>query len=225
MAAVFIVVLLLIGSPLTSLIITFCVISTLAGILGSMYFWDLVIDSVSVINIVLAIGLAVDYSAHVGHTFMLETGSRDERIIKALGSIGAAVLNGATSTILAVMLLAASQSYVFRVVFKQFFLTIVIGAAHGLVLLPVLLSLIGPPAFPRAKKGHGEDVAAADEISPRQKQTSSDVNYTVVASDNSKSPSSYESGSENSGLEKPAECGEPSNKVGFHPSIQDDAAV
>lgn len=225
MAAVFIVVLLLIGSPLTSLIITFCVVSTLAGILGSMYFWDLVIDSVSVINIVLAIGLAVDYSAHVGHTFMLETGSRDERVIKALGSIGAAVLNGATSTILAVLLLAASQSYVFRVVFKQFFLTIIIGAAHGLVLLPVLLSLIGPPPFPRATKGHGEDVAAAVEIIPGHKQTSSDVNYTVVASDNSKSPGGNESGSENSGMEKPAGCGAPSNKVVVHPSIEDDAAV
>ena len=154
LGVVFLIVLLLIGSPLTSLLIATCVVSTVVGLLGVMYFWDLVIDSVAVINLVLAIGLAVDYSAHIGHTFMLSTGSRDERAIKAVGSIGAAVLNGALSTFLAVLLLSISESYVFRVLFKQFFATVILGCAHGMILLPVLLSLIGPQAFSRASSVH-----------------------------------------------------------------------
>ena len=151
---VFLIVLLLIGSPMTSILITLCVVNTIIGLLGVMFYWGLVIDGVGVINLVLAIGLAVDYSAHVGHSFMLTTGSRDERAIQAIGNIGAAVLNGALSTFLAIMLLSMSESYVFRVLFKQFFATVLLGAAHGLILLPVLLSLVGPDAFSRASMTH-----------------------------------------------------------------------
>lgn len=42
-----------------------------------MYFWNLTIDTVTCIQLVLAIGLAVDYSAHIGHTYMTVTGTRN----------------------------------------------------------------------------------------------------------------------------------------------------
>ena len=58
--------------------------------------------------------------------------------------MGTAVVHGAFSTFLAVLVLSASKSYIFRIFFKQFFGICVFGAAHGLVLLPTLLSLIGP---------------------------------------------------------------------------------
>jgi predicted RND superfamily exporter protein len=41
-----------------------------------MYFWDLTIDTVSTIVIIIAIGLSVDYASHVGHTFLVKSGSR-----------------------------------------------------------------------------------------------------------------------------------------------------
>ena len=54
-------------------------------ILGFMYALGIVIDSVSMINIVLAVGLSVDYSAHVGRCFMLKDGkSKDDRATEAL---------------------------------------------------------------------------------------------------------------------------------------------
>ena len=42
-----------------------------------MYFWGLTIDTVTTVCLILAIGLAVDYSAHIGHSFMTVTGSRN----------------------------------------------------------------------------------------------------------------------------------------------------
>lgn len=42
-----------------------------------MHWWGLTIDTVTCIQLVLAIGLAVDYSAHIGHTFMTVTGDRN----------------------------------------------------------------------------------------------------------------------------------------------------
>merc|ERR1711907_48040 len=98
----------------------------------------LVIDSVSVIQSVIAIGLCVDYAAHVGHSFMLKSGTRSERVTACLADVGAAVLNGGVSTFLAVMLLALSKSYVFRVLFQQFF-------------LPVLLATVGPRCYASAE--------------------------------------------------------------------------
>lgn len=58
--------------------------------------------------------------------------------------IGAAVLYGAGSTLLAQSLLAFSDAYVFRTFFKIFFMVVLFGIWHGLILLPVILSTIGP---------------------------------------------------------------------------------
>ena len=42
------------------------------------------------------------------------------------------------------LILSTSKSYIFVIFFKQFFGICLFGALHGLLLLPVLLSLIGP---------------------------------------------------------------------------------
>ena len=41
-----------------------------------MYFWGLSVETVITIILVLAVGLSVDYASHVGHTFMVVTGTR-----------------------------------------------------------------------------------------------------------------------------------------------------
>merc|ERR1712226_1146563 len=102
------------------------------------------IDIISCINIVLAIGLCVDYSVHICHAFLVAKGSKSERAVSAVEAIGPAVLNGGVTTFLALVLLAGSTSHTFLTFFKVFVLTVVFGLFHGLVLLPVLLSLVGP---------------------------------------------------------------------------------
>ena len=110
--------LLLITSLTTSFMVLICVVFTLIDVGGFMYFWGLTIDAVSCIDIVLAIGLCVDYAAHVGHSFMTIEGTRDERARLTLSRIGPAVFNGGSSTILAFIFLANSDSHVFITFFK-----------------------------------------------------------------------------------------------------------
>ena len=43
---------------------------------GLMYFWDVDVNFLSATLIILSIGLTVDYSAHIGHAFMKNTGSK-----------------------------------------------------------------------------------------------------------------------------------------------------
>ena len=110
-----------------------------------MQLWGITIDTSAAVLLSVALGLAVDYSAHIAHAFVTMKGkSRDERVKKTIIEIGPAVFNGGFSTFLAFSILMVSKSFVFKVFFKIFFLVVVFGLYHGLVFLPVILSFIGP---------------------------------------------------------------------------------
>lgn len=86
-----------------------------------MHWWGLTVDVVSCIDLVLAVGLCVDYAAHIGHAFMCCAGeSRAARAQSCLKQIGPAVFNGGFSTFLAFVLLANSDSHVFITYFKVY---------------------------------------------------------------------------------------------------------
>jgi len=156
---VFIVTLFLISNILTSLLVLICVVVSLVDLAGYMHFWGLTIDTVTTIIMVLAIGLTVDYSAHIGHGFMAaRNGNKNARMQHALDEISPAVFHGGFSTLLAFLLLAASESYVFITFFKVFFMTVLFGMFHGLFFLPVALSLIGPNPY----AAHYDDDVADD---------------------------------------------------------------
>ncbi|CAH2243068.1 jg2174 [Pararge aegeria aegeria] len=122
-----------------------CVLLTIVNVLGWMQRWGMTVDIVCCIGLELAIGLCVDYAAHVGHTFLTITqGSRNERTFKTVTSIGSAVLLGGGSTLLSLSLLSMSKAYTFQSFFKIFLLVILFGLFNGLMFLPVVLSLIGP---------------------------------------------------------------------------------
>uniref|UniRef100_A0A1B6KFZ1 SSD domain-containing protein n=2 Tax=Graphocephala atropunctata TaxID=36148 RepID=A0A1B6KFZ1_9HEMI len=123
-----------------------CVLLTLTDICGMMYYWGLTVDIVSCIALVLGVGLCIDYAAHVGQTFLHAQGCLLHRALYTVNTIGAAVLNGGLSTLLAMSMLSLSSAYVFQSFFKIFFLVVTIGLFHGVVFLPVVLSEIGPSA-------------------------------------------------------------------------------
>ena len=83
------------------------------------------------------------------------------QVREALADIGPAVFNGGFSTFLAFILLANSKSHVFSTFFKVFFLVIVFGLFNGLLLLPVMLSLVGPAAY--SQQAEGGDVEKKEE--------------------------------------------------------------
>ena len=60
----------LIASMLQSLLVLICVIMTMVDVGALMHWWGLTIDTLSFIDLVLAIGLCVDYAAHVGESLL-----------------------------------------------------------------------------------------------------------------------------------------------------------
>jgi predicted RND superfamily exporter protein len=145
---VIVVTLVFLIHPWAAAICTVLVGVTLIYLTGFMYFWGLSINSVTVANIIFATGFAVDYVAHITHAFMVHHGTKEERVKEALHSMGISVISGGFSTFLGVVLLSLSSSGIFVAFFKEFMLTILGGLWNGLVLLPVLLTWIGPSALP-----------------------------------------------------------------------------
>nr|XP_054504329.1 patched domain-containing protein 3-like [Agelaius phoeniceus] len=142
--AMLVVSLLLIPNPLCCLWVTFAIASVIVGVAGFMTFWNINLDSISMINLVICIGFSVDFSAHISYAFVTSgESSANKRAIEALSVLGYPVLQGAVSTILGVVVLAAASTYIFRTFFKIMFLVILFGALHGLVFIPVFLTFFG----------------------------------------------------------------------------------
>jgi multidrug efflux pump subunit AcrB len=89
----------------------------------------------------------VDAVAHITHAFLAHDGGGNERAAAALTEIGRPVFNGAISTMIVLLPLAGAQTYVFQVFFRTFMAIIGYSAFNGLVVLPVILSVIQPTSF------------------------------------------------------------------------------
>ncbi|XP_062336307.1 patched domain-containing protein 3-like [Osmerus eperlanus] len=142
--AMLVISLLLIPSPICSLWVTFAIASVIVGVAGFMALWDVNLDSVSMINLVICIGFSVDFSAHISYAFVTsKQPTADEKLIEAVFNLGYPIIQGALSTILGVVILSASESYIFRTFFKIMFLVILFGALHGVTFIPVFLTFFG----------------------------------------------------------------------------------
>jgi len=125
--------------------VAFCIVSIELGVAGYMALWDVNLDSISMINLIMCIGFSVDFTAHICYAYMSSKRPRaEDRVKDSLYSLGLPIVQGAASTILGLMALLLAGTYIFLVFFKMVFLVIFIGAMHGIFLLPVLLSLFGP---------------------------------------------------------------------------------
>eukprot|EP00892_Ulva_mutabilis_P011134 jgi/Ulvmu1/8393/UM042_0100.1 len=166
-----VVVIVLIANPLASLLTFISVASAILELVGFMYFRGTYIDSVTVIFLVISLGLAVDYSVHVAHGYLTNRAEDPvERLQGTMKETGAAVINGAASTLIAALCLSGSGTYVFLTFFYALLFIVLCGAFQGLVVLPVLLDIFKPAAHIDVLPDEGivkeesEDSSDGDEI-------------------------------------------------------------
>lgn len=152
----------LLGSFATGLVITLTVGMIVADVLGAMALFHVSLNAISLVNLVICVGIAVEFCAHIARAFtfpskpLLEKASsrfrvkgryrgRDARAWAALVNVGASVFSGITVTkFLGVSVLAFTRSKIFEVYYFRIWLSLVVlAAAHALVFLPVALSLVG----------------------------------------------------------------------------------
>lgn len=156
MAIIFIVSSIILGSVATGAVVTATVIMIVVDIMGTMAVAGVSLNAVSLVNLVICVGIGVEFCAHIARAFMFPARGlldraptrfrgKDARSWTALVNVGSSVFSGITITkLLGVCVLAFTRSKIFEIYYFRVWLALVIFAAvHALIFLPVALSYFG----------------------------------------------------------------------------------
>lgn len=93
MAAILLMTFILLGFDLwTALIVIITISFILASMLGMMYLWDITLNAISLVNLVMAVGIAVEFCSHIARAFAVSTEpTRVKRAKDALAHMGSSV--------------------------------------------------------------------------------------------------------------------------------------
>ncbi|KAK0617450.1 niemann-pick C1 protein [Immersiella caudata] len=172
---IFLVSTALLGSVVTAAVVAATVVMVIVDIIGAMAVMGVSLNAVSLVNLIICVGIAVEFCAHIARAFMFPSRKfmervrnrfrgRDARAWTALTNVGGSVFSGITVTkILGVTVLAFTRSKIFEIYYFRVWVALVVFAAsHALVFLPVALSLFGGEGYvdPESDGSLEEDLAA-----------------------------------------------------------------
>ena len=156
LAIIFVISSALLGSVATGAVVTLTVGMIVTDVIGTMALVGVSLNAISLVNLVICVGIGVEFCAHIARAFMFPSRNvmekakskfrgRDARAWTALVNVGGSVFSGITVTkLLGVFVLAFTRSKIFEIYYFRIWLALVVFAAtHALVFLPVALSLVG----------------------------------------------------------------------------------
>lgn len=132
-------------------------------LLGWIQIMGLEVNAVTYIGMVMSIGLLVDFVMHILLRYYESRGSRMEKTISTMETMGSSIFLGGVSSLLGTMALAFSTSSIFFSVFVVFFGLVILGTLHGLIFLPIILSTFGPEDPPANMGSRVEKPSSSEE--------------------------------------------------------------
>jgi len=109
---------------------------------------DIKISAIPAVSLIMSVGVGVEFTAHITLAFVKAAGNRNDRMEHALDHMFAPTFDGAISTLLGVIMLAFSEfEFIQKYFFMLYLFIVLFGVLNGLILLPVILGLIGPPSL------------------------------------------------------------------------------
>ncbi|KAL4869020.1 hypothetical protein BDV12DRAFT_168479 [Aspergillus spectabilis] len=174
-AIIFAITSILLGSVATGAVVTATVVMIVVDIIGSMAIAGVSLNAVSLVNLIICVGISVEFCAHIARAFMFPSRAimdttparfrgKDARAWTALVNVGGSVFSGITVTkLLGVCVLAFTRSKIFEIYYFRVWLALIIFAAtHALIFLPVALSYFGGHGYadPETDGGLEENLAS-----------------------------------------------------------------
>ncbi|XP_033636690.1 protein patched homolog 1-like isoform X1 [Asterias rubens] len=147
LGASFFVMTVMLANPWAALILVSVLGMITTELFGFMGLIGVKLSAIPAVTLIISVGIGVEFTLHTCYAYLTAIGDRNKRVTMALEHTFSPVVDGALSTLLGVVMLAGSEfDFIVSYFFYVFSALIVIGMLNGLVLLPVILSLIGPPA-------------------------------------------------------------------------------
>uniref|UniRef100_A0A8L8KST3 SSD domain-containing protein n=1 Tax=Heligmosomoides polygyrus TaxID=6339 RepID=A0A8L8KST3_HELPZ len=126
-------------------LMTWSLLSISMGVCGGLALLGSDLDSVSMGCIVMAIGLAVDYSVHICYRYhRSECSKTAEKVKDTLCSVAWPITQAVSSTLFGLATTAFVPAYLVRVFFQTVYLVNIIGLTHALIWLPQLIAALDP---------------------------------------------------------------------------------
>lgn len=120
--AIFVVTFLLMGFDFfSSVVVVITITMIIVNLGGLMYFWNISLNAVSLVNLVMAVGISVEFCSHLVHSFSTSMEpTRVERAADALTKMGSSIFSGITLTKFGgIVVLAFAKSQIFQVSYNS----------------------------------------------------------------------------------------------------------
>ncbi|CAJ0580981.1 unnamed protein product, partial [Mesorhabditis spiculigera] len=121
-------------------IVTAVISSICFCLVGMLSWWGVDMDPVMQVDVLLATGFSVDYTAHIAYQYYQNRGRPEERVYASLIEMASPMLQAGMSTVLCMLPLIFIKTYTIVCFAKTIFIVVGFGLYHGLVVLPALLS-------------------------------------------------------------------------------------
>ena len=116
--AIFLVTFVFMGFDIVSSFINLLIIILIVLNMGGlMYWWNITLNAISLVNLVMTVGISVEFCCHTTRAFSVNVGrDRVERATAILTSMGTSVLSGiALTNFFPTMVLAFAKSQIFSI--------------------------------------------------------------------------------------------------------------
>lgn len=114
------------------------------GLFACLPLFGLTVNILTMVMLIIAAGLSVDYTTHICHAFAEAVGpTREHRAVEAMFTMGSAIVHSFCTMMLILIPTAFSESMIFFTFVRMMTAVLVLATLHGCVVLPALLSLLG----------------------------------------------------------------------------------
>ncbi|XP_023242993.1 patched domain-containing protein 3-like [Centruroides sculpturatus] len=136
-----------------SIVVLLTVICIQVETLGYGSAWNVGLNLISVMFLIMSAGFCVDYSVHIAHAYKnCKETDPSEKIKASLQCIGYPIVQGCLSTVIGAFVCIFGPSYLLIVFFKVIVLVMIFSVLNGLIVLPIILSMVDSVHIPWKKQ-------------------------------------------------------------------------